>query len=220
MTDIIIQGIHGRMGRALCTMIEARTDCRVVAGVDAKELPSAVPVFPSLEKNTVPADVLIDFSNPDATQNAIEYCRAHKLPCVICTTGLSEGQEQALRELSKTVAVFKSEKHHHNKLDAPSGTALMIADELCGASPVPYHYVYDRHAERRKREPTEIGIHAVRGGSIVGEHEVIFAGPEEVITISHSAGSREVFANGALNAAVFLAGKPAGMYNMKDLMHL
>ena len=190
MTDIIIQGIHGRMGRALCTMIEARTDCRVVAGVDAKELPSAVPVFPSLEKNTVPADVLIDFSNPDATQNAIEYCRAHKLPCVICTTGLSEGQEQALRELSKTVAVFKSanmslgvnllielakqanavlgtdfdveiiEKHHHNKLDAPSGTALMIADELCGASPVPYHYVYDRHAERRKREPTEIGIHA------------------------------------------------------------
>lgn len=102
----------------------------------------------------------------------------------------------------------------------PSGTALMIADELCGASPVPYHYVYDRHAERRKREPTEIGIHAVRGGSIVGEHEVIFAGPEEVITISHSAGSREVFANGALNAAVFLAGKPAGMYNMKDLMHL
>ena len=89
-----------------------------------------------------------------------------------------------------------------------------------GASPVPYHYVYDRHAERRKREPTEIGIHAVRGGSIVGEHEVIFAGPEEVITISHSAGSREVFANGALNAAVFLAGKPAGMYNMKDLMHL
>ena len=108
MTDIIIQGIHGRMGRALCTMIEARTDCRVVAGVDAKELPSAVPVFPSLEKNTVPADVLIDFSNPDATQNAIEYCRAHKLPCVICTTGLSEGQEQALRELSKTVAVFKS----------------------------------------------------------------------------------------------------------------
>ena len=232
MTDIIIQGIHGRMGRALCTMIEARTDCRVVAGVDAKELPSAVPVFPSLEKNTVPADVLIDFSNPDATQNAIEYCRAHKLPCVICTTGLSEGQEQALRELSKTVAKQASavlgtdfdveiiEKHHHNKLDAPSGTALMIADELCGASPVPYHYVYDRHAERRKREPTEIGIHAVRGGSIVGEHEVIFAGPEEVITISHSAGSREVFANGALNAAVFLAGKPAGMYNMKDLMHL
>ena len=119
-----------------------------------KSFPSAVPVFPSLEKNTVPADVLIDFSNPDATQNAIEYCRAHKLPCVICTTGLSEGQEQALRELSKTVAVFKSanmslgvnllielakqanavlgtdfdveiiEKHHHNKLDAPSGTAF------------------------------------------------------------------------------------------------
>ena len=133
---------------------------------------------------------------------------------------LIELSKQANAVLGTDFDVEIIEKHHHNKLDAPSGTALMIADELCGASPVPYHYVYDRHAERRKREPTEIGIHAVRGGSIVGEHEVIFAGPEEVITISHSAGSREVFANGALNAAVFLAGKPAGMYNMKDLMHL
>ena len=237
MTDIIIQGIHGRMGRALCTMIEARTDCRVVAGVDAKELPSAVPVFPSLEKNTVPADVLIDFSNPDATQNAIEYCRAHKLPCVICTTGLSEGQEQALRELSKTVAVFKSanmslgvnllielakqanavlgtdfdveiiEKHHHNKLDAPSGTALMIADELCGASPVPYHYVYDRSQVRKKRDSKEIGISAVRGGTIVGDHEVIYAGADEVIEFKHTAYSKTVFGKGAVEAAKFLAGK-------------
>ena len=109
---------------------------------------------------------------------------------------LIELAKQANAVLGTDFDVEIIEKHHHNKLDAPSGTALMIADELCGASPVPYHYVYDRHAERRKREPTEI------------------------ITISHSAGSREVFANGALNAAVFLAGKPAGMYNMKDLMHL
>lgn len=96
---------------------------------------------------------------------------------------LIELAKQANAVLGTDFDVEIIEKHHHNKLDAPSGTALMIADELCGASPVPYHYVYDRHAERRKREPTEIGIHAVRGGSIVGEHEVIFAGPEEVITI-------------------------------------
>ena len=248
MTDIIIQGIHGRMGRALCTMIEARTDCRVVAGVDAKELPSAVPVFPSLEKNTVPADVLIDFSNPDATQNAIEYCRAHKLPCVICTTGLSEGQEQALRELSKTVAVFKSanmslgvnllielakqanavlgtdfdveiiEKHHHNKLDAPSGTALMLADAINEENNGAYHYVYDRSSVRQKRDPKEIGISSVRGGSIVGDHEVLFCGPDEVITLRHTAYSRSIFANGAVNAAVYLAKKEPGLYDMGDLI--
>ena len=209
MTDIIIQGIHGRMGRALCTMIEARTDCRVVAGVDAKELPSAVPVFPSLEKNTVPADVLIDFSNPDATQNAIEYCRAHKLPCVICTTGLSEGQEQALRELSKTVAVFKSanmslgvnllielakqanavlgtdfdveiiEKHHHNKLDAPSGTAKTLCDILH----VPYSSAV-----------------SMRIGTVPGEHRICFALEDEVIEIIHRAFSKKIFAIGAIEA--------------------
>ena len=248
MTDIIIQGIHGRMGRALCTMIEARTDCRVVAGVDAKELPSAVPVFPSLEKNTVPADVLIDFSNPDATQNAIEYCRAHKLPCVICTTGLSEGQEQALRELSKTVAVFKSanmslgvnllielakqanavlgtdfdveiiEKHHHNKLDAPSGTAAMLFDalnEVHGGDLVP---VYDRQSRRQARQAQEVGISSVRGGTMVGEHSVFFFGPDEVIEIRHQAFSRQVFATGALRSAKYLVGKLPGLYDMDDVI--
>lgn len=248
MVDIIIQGIHGRMGHALCEMIDARTDCRVVAGIDPRQLPCSVPVFSSILQNTVPANVLIDFSNPSAMQDTIAYCAQHKLPCVICTTGLSDEQQKDLEQLSHTVPVFKSanmslginllielvqranavlgtafdieiiEKHHHNKLDAPSGTAMMIADALRDAADVPYHYVYDRHGERRKREPTEIGIHAVRGGSIVGEHEVLFAGPDETITISHSAASRNVFASGALNAAVFLADKPAGMYNMKDML--
>lgn len=250
MVDIIIQGIHGRMGRALVSLAQERTDCRIVAGIDTAALPCSVPVFPSITENTVHADVLIDFSSPAAAQAAIEYCGAHKLPCVICTTGLSEQQQEALCTLSQTVPVFQSanmslgvnllielvkqanavlgtdfdveiiEKHHHNKLDAPSGTALMIADALREASPVPYAPVYDRHARRAKRAPEEIGIHAVRGGSIVGEHEVLFAGPQEVLTITHSAASREVFANGALNAALFLAKQPAGMYTMKDLIYL
>lgn len=248
MVELLIQGIHGRMGRALCALAEGRADCHIAAGVDLAALPCSVPVFPSLAQNTVPADVLIDFSSPAAAQDAIEYCGAHHMPCVMCTTGLSAAQEQALETLSHTVPVFRSanmslgvnllielaaqasavlgrdfdieiiEKHHRNKLDAPSGTALMIADALQEGSDLPYRKVYDRHERRAKRAPEEIGIHAVRGGSIVGEHEVLFAGPQETITISHSAASREVFANGALNAAIFLAGRPAGMYTMKDLI--
>ena len=106
------------------------------------------------------------------------------------------------------------EKHHNQKLDAPSGTALMIADAIADGK----HYVYDRHSVRRKRGRDEIGIHSVRGGNIVGEHDVIFAGTDEVITLSHSAASRGVFAAGAVNAAIFLAGKQPGIYNMGDLI--
>ena len=251
MTDIIIQGIHGRMGRALCTMIEARTDCRVVAGVDAKELPSAVPVFPSLEKNTVPADVLIDFSNPDATQNAIEYCRAHKLPCVICTTGLSEGQEQALRELSKTVAVFKSanmslgvnllielakqanavlgtdfdveiiEKHHHNKLDAPSGTAVIIGNMIAELKGTTLDELAEYGREGRGAcKPGGVGFHSLRAGDITSDHKVYFGGMGERLEITHYSYGDDCFARGAVDCAAYLQGKPAGVYSIKDVFDL
>lgn len=249
MTDLLIQGIHGRMGRALCALAEDRDDCRITAGIDPADGVCAVPVFPALADCTVHADVLIDFSCPAAAQAAIAYCGTHHLPLVACTTGLDEAQEQALRTLSQTVPVFRSanmslginllielvrqanavlgtqfdieiiEKHHHNKLDAPSGTALMIADALCRNADTPYRLIYDRHERRAKRGSEEIGLHAVRGGSIVGEHEVLFAGPQEELIISHRAESREVFAAGALSAAVFLAHQSAGMYTMKDLIY-
>ncbi len=206
------------------------------------------PVYSSLAEMKEKPDVLIDFSSPAATAKAVGYCAEHHLPCVVCTTGLDETTERAIQELSKHTAVFKSanmsmginllielartavemlgldydieiiEKHHHNKVDAPSGTALMIANEINDAADNRYHYVYDRSQVRQPRQPLEMGLHAVRGGSIVGDHEVLFCGPDEVITLGHSAASREVFANGAVNAAVFLAGKPAGMYSMKDLI--
>ncbi len=206
------------------------------------------PVYSSLAEMKEKPDVLIDFSSPAATAKAVGYCAEHHLPCVVCTTGLDETTERAIQELSKHTAVFKSanmsmginllielartavemlgldydieiiEKHHHNKVDAPSGTALMIANEINDAVDNRYHYVYDRSQVRQPRQPLEMGLHAVRGGSIVGDHEVLFCGPDEVITLGHSAASREVFANGAVNAAVFLAGKPAGMYSMKDLI--
>lgn len=112
------------------------------------------------------------------------------------------------------------EKHHNQKLDAPSGTALALADSVNSVLNKEYEYVYDRSNRREKRPKKEIGISAVRGGSIVGDHDVIFAGTDEVITFSHTAYSKAVFANGAVAAAKFLAGKPAGMYDMKDVIKL
>lgn len=125
---------------------------------------------------------------------------------------------QAAATLGESFDVEIIEKHHNQKLDAPSGTALMIADALCEERD-DTEYVYDRHSVRKKREPREIGIHSVRGGTIVGEHEVIFAGNNEIVSLTHTATSREIFANGALKAAAYLAGKPAGLYNMSDLIN-
>lgn len=252
MTNIIIQGIAGRMGRAVYELIGQREDCRVAAGVDRADPGLPVPVASRLEELAVRGDVLIDFSSPEATRAALRYCQGALLPCVICTTGLTEVDQALVLEAAKTIPVFQSanmslginllaelaqkaarllgpgydveiiEKHHHNKLDAPSGTALMLLDALQQAADTPYEpVVYGRHAAKQKRAAREIGVHAVRGGSIVGEHEVLFCGPDEVLTLSHSAGSRSVFANGAVNAALFLANstnKAPGLYSMKDLV--
>ena len=110
------------------------------------------------------------------------------------------------------------EKHHNQKVDAPSGTALALADSINEAMDQQYHYVYDRSSRREKRDKKEIGIQSVRGGSIVGEHDVIFAGQDEVITFSHTAYSKAIFAKGALSAAKFLKGKAAGLYTMADVI--
>lgn len=200
MTDIIIQGIGGRMGHVLCEMIAQREDCRVVAGIDMKDGEmNGIPVYDSLDKLDGKGDVVIDFSAPAAVEKALPYCEAHKLPIVVCTTGLSEELQLKLVQLSRSIPVFKSanmsmginvlselckrasailganydieivEQHHHNKLDAPSGTALMLADAINEENDGAYHYVYDRSAVRQKRDPKEIGISAVRGGSIVGD---------------------------------------------------
>jgi 4-hydroxy-tetrahydrodipicolinate reductase len=131
-----------------------------------------------------------------------------------------------LIELSKTAAKVLGnsfdieivEKHHNRKLDAPSGTALMIADGICSALGKEMHYVYDRHSQRKPRDKADIGIHSIRGGTIVGEHDVIFAGQHEVITLSHRAESRDIFALGALNAAKFLSRQGVGLYSMPDLL--
>lgn len=240
------------MGQELCRLIAERDDCAVVAGVDRLQSvaspKSVVPLFPTLAEVSVEADVLIDFSHPEATLAALPICGQKKLPCVICTTGLTEDTLAIMRDIAQQVPVFHSanmslginlllqlakqaaallpgfdieivEKHHHNKLDAPSGTALMLANAINEEMQQAYHYQYNRQPLRQKRPADEIGIHSVRGGSIVGEHEVIFAGPDEVITLSHSAASRAVFANGAIAAALFVQGRPAGCYSMEDLLN-
>lgn len=152
--------------------------------------------------------------------------RASEKFAILRSANMSVGINMLLKEL-KTVSRILApagfdieivEKHHNQKVDAPSGTALALADSINEALNEEYSYTYDRTQEKRKRDPKEIGISAVRGGSIVGEHEVIFAGTDEVITITHTAYSKAIFANGALQAAKYLAGKPAGMYTMSDVV--
>ncbi len=206
------------------------------------------PVVDDFSKFSGQADVVIDFSHPASLDKIIEYCKSTGTSLVLATTGLSEEQIVAVEHLSKSVAVFKTanlslgvnllvelvkkaahilegdfdieiiEKHHNQKVDAPSGTALMIADSITDVLNNKPEYVYDRHSVRKKRSKDEIGIHAVRGGTIVGEHDVIFAGNDEIIEIKHTAMSKEVFAVGAIRAAKFISGKAAGMYSMQNMI--
>jgi dihydrodipicolinate reductase len=206
------------------------------------------PVYKSFDELKETADVIIDFSTASAIDSLLDYCEKTHTPLVLCSTGLSEAQLGRVERLAKVSAVLVSanmslginvllkllknvtktlygnsfdieivEKHHNQKLDAPSGTALALADvmkeELDDIS-----YNLDRSKVRKKRERNEIGISAVRGGTIVGEHEVIFAGTDEVIEIKHTAYSRAIFAKGAMSAAKFLSGKSAGKYSMSDVI--
>jgi len=194
------------------------------------------------------ADVIIDFSHPALLKDLLSYATETKTAVVVATTGLSEDEKNLMAEASKKIAVFHSanmslgvnllidlvkqaanvlyenydieiiEKHHNQKIDAPSGTALMIADEISAVLDNGMNYIYDRHSVRKKREKKEIGMHAVRGGTIVGEHEVIFAGKDEIISVNHLAMSKEIFATGSIRAAKFIVKKQNGMYSMKDVI--
>jgi len=251
MIQVIMHGCNGRMGNMISDLIAKDDAVQIVAGVD----PSGAgkwdyPVFADISECNVKADVIIDFTNPVAIENLLNYCVENNMPCVLCTTGLSPELLAKVEEASKKVAILKSanmslginlllkmlkeaaqvlanagfdieivEKHHNQKLDAPSGTAIALADSINEEFDGAYEYIFDRSQRRAKRDAKEMGISAVRGGSIVGEHDVIFAGADEVITFSHTAYSRAVFGKGAVEAAKFLAGKPAGMYNMGDVIN-
>ena len=206
------------------------------------------PVYTSLSECTEEFDVIIDFSNAKAVPTILEFALSRKKPFICCTTALSDDTVSAILSASEKIAVFKSanmslginmmvelckqatrilypefdieivEAHHNRKLDAPSGTAMMIASAIDQEIPDNVDYVYDRHSVNKARSKNEIGISSIRGGNIVGEHSAMFISDEEILTISHSAQTRDVFAKGALTAAKFMAGKEKGYFTMSDVI--
>lgn len=248
MTKIILCGANGKMGHVIQSVVAGRDDCEIVAGVDINTESNGFPVYSTFGEIKETADVIIDFSNPALLDSMLAFSEDKKIPVVIATTGYDDKQKKQIEKASEKCAVFFTynmsmginllanlakkatevlgsdfdieivEKHHNQKIDAPSGTALMLADAICEEIDEPVKYEYDRHSRREKRTKNEIGMHSVRGGTIVGEHEIIFAGRDEIITLSHSARSKEIFAVGAVNAAVFMAGKSNGLYSMKDMI--
>ncbi|MCI1269269.1 MAG: 4-hydroxy-tetrahydrodipicolinate reductase, partial [Ruminococcus sp.] len=206
------------------------------------------PIVSSADKLEVKPDVIIDYSNPASLDSLLSYSLSTGVPLVLATTGYSDEQIAKIKAAAENTAIFFTfnmslginllvqlgkkaasvlgdkfdieivEKHHNQKIDAPSGTAIMLANAINETLDNNYHYVYDRHSQRKKREKTEIGMHSIRGGTIVGEHDIIFAGHDEVITLSHSASSKSVFAEGSINAAIYLKGKSAGLYDMSSLV--
>lgn len=207
------------------------------------------PVFASPAACTIQGDALIDFSHPAALEPLLDFCLSRRLPLVLATTGYSDEQLALIDRAAQTIPIFRSanmslginvlmhlvqraatllgldfdveivEYHHRRKLDAPSGTALMLAKAAADGLPYEPEYVYDRHSVRRARDRREIGISSLRGGTITGDHSVVFAGRDEVIELSHHAASREIFANGAVRAAKFLTTVSApGLYNMSHLI--
>lgn len=206
------------------------------------------PIIDSPSKLPEKPDVIIDYSNPASLDGLLEYCLSTGTPIVLAATGYSDEQINKIKSAAEQIPVFFTfnmslginllvqlakkaasvlgdqfdieivEKHHNQKIDAPSGTAIMLANAVNETLNNKYHYVYDRHSQRKKRDKNEIGMHAIRGGTIVGEHDVIFAGHDEVITLSHSAASKSVFAEGSINAAIYLSDKPAGLYDMSSLV--
>jgi 4-hydroxy-tetrahydrodipicolinate reductase len=251
MVKIIMHGCNGHMGQVISDIVSKDETCQIVAGIDpvtdAKQ--NDYPVFASIEECNVEADAIIDFSTAKAVDALLAYGIKKQIPVVLCTTGLSPEQLEAVNKASKEVAILRSanmslgvntimklvaeaakvlanagfdieivEKHHNQKLDAPSGTAIALADSINEAMDNSYEYVYDRSQVRKKRDAKELGISAVRGGTIVGEHEVFFCGTDEIVEIKHTAYSKAIFAKGSVQAAKFIAGKPAGLYQMSDVI--
>lgn len=248
MIKVMISGASGKMGGFVANACNNDSDIQIVAGVDKVNVGQSFPIFPDFASVTVKADVIIDFSHPALLDSILDYATSNNSAVVLATTGYSDSQIEQIKNASKNVPIFFSfnmslgvnlicslakkaanilgndfdieivEKHHNQKIDAPSGTAIMLANAINECFDNNKVYEYDRHSKRQKRLNKEIGIHSIRGGTIVGEHDVIFAGHDETITISHSAQSKEVFAVGAVKAAKFICGKSAGMYDMSSVV--
>lgn len=247
MIKILINGCNGKMGQVLAHEIEITPDVETVCGVDRIDTgDNRFPVFTDVNQIDIPVDVIIDFSVPQATFNILDFAKEKQIPIVIATTGFSDEELERIKEYSNHIPIFRSanmsytinlmkkllveltqklpdsdieivETHHNRKVDAPSGTALMLADAINEAKDNSMNYEYNRHAKREKRSKNEIGIHSIRGGNESGKHTVIFFGDNESLEISHNVLSRAVFASGAVKAACYIIHKDLGLYNMDDM---
>lgn len=249
MTKIIICGIGGKMGKTILSVLPNFKDIECVGGIDAYANPAdfTVSVYAHPSQIDKKADVIIDFSRPEALDGLLEYAKATKTNLVLATTGYTALQDEQIKKASEEIAIFKAsnyslgvnllvhlckkaaaflgegfdveviETHHNKKVDAPSGTAITIAKAIQEEKENSY-LTYGRQGTSCKRDKDEIGVHAVRGGTIVGKHEVNFFGEDEVITLTHEAHSKAVFAQGALRASEFIKDKEKGMYSMPDLV--
>lgn len=247
---VIINGIGGKVGRILYNTLSTLKDAVAVCGVDkfADSNEYSVPIYESFDKCKEQADVIIDFSRPEAIHSILKYALANKINVVLATTGYSSEEQAVIDEASKEIAIFQTsnmslgvnllsdiskqaarflgdsfdieiiEQHHNMKVDSPSGTALSIADEISKVFDNEKEYIYGRHSKNDKRETKHIGIHALRGGTIVGKHDVMFIGTDEVVTLSHEAQSRKVFAMGSIRAARYLSDKENGKYSMDNII--
>lgn len=247
MVKVLINGCNGKMGQVLSERIRDTQDIEVLCGVDKIDTgDNNYPVFTDIHSINLIPDVIIDFSIPVATFPILDFAKKNNIPIVIATTGFTEKEEEKIKEISKNLPIFKSsnmsyeinlmsklvaslakklpesdieivETHHNRKVDAPSGTALILADSINEACNNEFEYEYNRHTKREKRTKNEIGIHSLRGGTEAGKHTVIFFGNNESLEITHNVTSRSVFADGAIKAANFIIHKDNGLYSMNDL---
>ena len=214
--NVLINGASGKMGNELLSVIKENEEFNVVCGVDIKEsLEGEFPIYSKIEDIKEKIDVIIDFSVPVATFKILKYAVTNKVPIVIATTGFSKEEIEQIEEFSKEIPIFRSS---NRKIDAPSGTAILLANAINDVLDEKKEYNFERLQRREKRSKNEIGFSSIRGGNIVGEHSVKFFGENEEFEITHKAYSRKVFAEGALKAAKFIAKQEKGIYDMNTVL--
>ncbi len=249
MVKLILNGCNGKMGKVVNSCLDNFKNIDLVAGIDKNDSKCPYPVFSDIKDCAILADVILDFSRKEALESILQYSRSKKIAVVLCTTGYTKEDIDLINEYSNYIPIFRSanmsiginvvnnilkniapflyenfdieiiEKHHNQKVDSPSGTALLLAHTIQESIKDSTELIYGREGNK-KRDPKEIGMHAIRGGNIVGDHDVIFAGSGEVIEINHKAISRDVFAVGALRACEFISNRSKGIYNMDDMINL
>lgn len=247
MLKVIINGCLGKMGKVLARCVQEDEDLKLVCGVSQNPINNgSFNIYPKMNDINEDADVIIDFSHHSTLNDVLTFAIKTKTPLVIATTGYNEDELNKIKEASKIIPIFHSsnmslgvnvllklvkeatkmlndfdieviEKHHNKKVDAPSGTAIMIANAAKDVLPNA-EYNYGRYGRNAKRSNNEIGIHAVRGGTIVGEHDVIYAGHDEVVELKHIAQSKDIFAKGSITAAKYLVNQIPGYYNMDNML--